>query len=214
MDVHFFLDGTEELLARRLKWHTIAVTVLFPLFFIRSDACVFSSPLYLLLLHHQVAQLTHILDERLKEFAKNVEREKALKDVAAAMAKKKDKATEAAEKKAQSAKKARVVVEKKLAETESKLGGMELNLAEVESINLAQADEIANLKVALDAFEEKGYNEGFVDAENSVEPIVHQAQYHRFGEGWLAALQAMGVAKDSPLRNPEQIPYLAPPPPI
>ena len=49
---------------------------------------------------------------------------------------------------------------------------------------------------------------GFADAENSVEPIVFQAQHH----GWLAVLQAMGVAEDSPLRNPEQIPYLTPTP--
>lgn len=137
MDVRFFLDETEKLLARWLKWHTIVVTFLFPLFFIRSDAYVFSSPLYLLLLHHQATQLTHILDERLKEFAEDAEREKALKDVAAAMVKEKDKAAKAVEKKAQSAKKAQVVVEKKLAETESKLGGMELKLAKVERVNLA-----------------------------------------------------------------------------
>ena len=68
------------------------------------------------------------------------------------------------------------------------LGGMELKLAEVESLNLAQADEIADLRVALEAWEEKWYNEGFVDAENSMEPIVHQAQWHGFREGWMAAL--------------------------
>lgn len=30
----------------------------------------------------------------------------------------------------------------------------------------------------------------------------------------MAALQAMGVLEDSPLRNPEQIPYPAPPSPV
>ena len=81
-------------------------------------------------------------------------------------------------------------------------------------MNLAHIDEIANLKAALKASENKWYIEGFVDAENSVEPIVHQARFHGFEEGWLAALQAMRVPKDSPLRNPEQIPYPAPPPPF
>jgi len=76
-------------------------------------------------------------------------------------------------------------------------------LAEVESLNLAQADEIVNLKATLEAYEEKWYNEGFADAENYAEPIVHQARHHGFGEGWLAALQAMGVAEDSPLKNPK-----------
>ena len=47
-----------------------------------------------------------------------------------------------------------------------------------------------------------------------MEPVVHQAWNHGFGEGWLATLQAMGVAEDSPLRNPEQIPYLALAPPV
>ena len=39
-------------------------------------------------------QLTHILDERLKELAKDAEQEKALMDVATAMAKEKGKASE------------------------------------------------------------------------------------------------------------------------
>ena len=93
-----------------------------------------------------------------------------------------------------------------------KLRGTELKLAKAESLNFAQADEIANLQAAVEACEEKWYNEGFADAENSVEPIVHQARHHGFGEGWLAALQAMGVAEDSPLRNPKKIPYPTPPP--
>ena len=56
-----------------------------------------------------------------------------------------------------------------------KLGGTELKLAEAKSLNLAQVDEIADLKAALEACEEKWYNEGFMDAKNSMEPIVYQA---------------------------------------
>ena len=85
-------------------------------------------------------------------------------------------------------KKAWLVVERKLAEAEDKLGGIELKLAEVASLNLAQANEIADLKVALEACEDKWYNEGYVDAENSVVPIVHQARFHGFREKWVAAL--------------------------
>ena len=47
-----------------------------------------------------------------------------------------------------------------------------------------------------------------------MEPVVHQARTHGFGEGWLAALQTMGVVEDSLLRNPEQIPYPAPVSPV
>ena len=63
-----------------------------------------------------------------------------------------------------------------------------LKLAEAKNLNLAQADEIADLKMTLDACEEKWYNEGFADTENSAEPIVHQARHHGFREGWLTAL--------------------------
>ena len=52
-------------------------------------------------------------------------------------------------------------------------GGIELKLAEVESLNLVHVDEIADLNVALEACENKWYDKGFADAENSVEPIVH-----------------------------------------
>ena len=55
---------------------------------------------------------------------------------------------------------------------------------------------------------------GFADVENSVEPIIFQAWQHGFDEGWMAALQVIEVVDDSPLRNPEQIPFLEPPPPV
>ena len=70
------------------------------------------------------------------------------------------------------------------------------------------------MKAALEACENKWYDEGFADVEKSAELVVHQARHHRFEEGWLVALQAMGVPEDSPLRNLEQIPYSAPFPPV
>lgn len=87
-------------------------------------------------------------------------------------------------------------------------------MIEVENLNLTQVDVIADLKTALEACEEKLYNEGFVDAENSAEPIVYQARRHGFGEGWMAALQAMRVPDDSLLRNPDQVPFPDPLPTV
>ena len=95
-----------------------------------------------------------------------------------------------------------MAVEKKLAKVEAKLGGIELKLVKAKSLTLAQADEIVDLKVALDASKERGYNLGFTDAEYSTKPIILQAWHHGLGEGWLAALQMIGVAEDSPLRIP------------
>ena len=105
------------------------------------------------------------MDDQLKEAAEDVDREKALKDVIMTIAKEKGKAAKAAEKKAHASEKARALVEKRLTEMEVKLGGTELNLA--------QGDEIADLKMALETCEEKWYNESFANAENSVELIVY-----------------------------------------
>jgi len=69
---------------------------------------------------------------------------------------------------------------------------------------------LADLKAALEAYENKWYNEGFADAENSVELVIQEAWKLAFKEGWLAALQALGVPKDSPLRDPNQIPFPGP----
>lgn len=141
--------------------------------------------------------MTYVLSERFKELAEDADREKALK---------------AAEKKAQASEKTQQLAKEKLVEAEDRLGGIELKLAEAANLNLAQAEQIADLKTAFKAYENKWYDEGFADAEKYVEPVVHQARFHRFEEGWLVGLQAMGVPEDSPLRNPAQIPYLAAPP--
>lgn len=124
---------------------------------------------------HQAAQLSYIIGEQLKEAVEDADRKRALKDVSISTVKDKGKAAEAVEKKVHAAKKDQSIMEKKLTETEVKLGSIELKLAEAESLNLAQADTIVDLKATLEACKEKWYNEGFADAENSVEPIVHQA---------------------------------------
>ena len=59
----------------------------------------------------------------------------------------------------------------------------------------------------MEACEEKWYNEGFVDAENSAEPVVNQARRLGFEAGWFASLQILGVPEDSLLRDPDQIPF-------
>ena len=130
-------------------------------------------PLRLLLWCCQAAQITHMLDERMGELAEEAKQERALKDVVDATARDKGKTTEVAEKKAQSSKKAQLLVEKRSTEVEIKLGETELKLSQAESLNLAHVKEVAELKAAPDACENKWYNKGFVDAENSVKPIVH-----------------------------------------
>lgn len=91
------------------------------------------------------------------------------------------------------------------------MGEVRIWVAGAQSIISAQGKDIAELKAALERSENKYYNMGFNDAENSTEPIMFEARKHGFGEGWLAVM-AMGVPEDSHLRNPDQIPYLEPPP--
>ena len=99
--------------------------------------------------------MTHILDGRVKELAKDAEREKALKDVAEANAKEKTKTAAATEKKAITSEEARALAKKRSSELKTKLGETKLKLAKAVSWNTAQAKELANLKAALEANENK-----------------------------------------------------------
>ena len=170
-DAHTFEDGTDESLGKRLQWHTIAVTpnsLFFPRFYIilfyfihvymyilLFIITVLSLHLYLLLLVCQVAQLTHILEGQVRELAEDVERERALKDAAEAMRKEREKIAATVEKKAATSEKARVSAEKRFSNLEAKLGETELKLAKAASLNIARAEELADLRVAFEGCESK-----------------------------------------------------------
>ena len=126
------------------------------------------------------------------------------------MAKEKLKAADSAEKKAAAVEKNRALAEKRCAELLAKQNETDVKLAEEISLNTSQAEELTDLRAALEACKEKWYNEGFADAENSAEPVVDQARRLSFEVGWFAALQALGVPEDSPLRDPSQIPFPSP----
>ena len=66
---------------------------------------------------------------------------------------------------------------------------------------------MVDLRAALEGCESKWYNEGFADAENSVEPVINEAWKLAFKEGWFAALQVVGVPEDSPLKDTDHIPF-------
>ena len=90
-----------------------------------------------------------MLEDRFKEAVEDADRKWALKDVAMATAKDKGKVAEDAKKRAREAKKAPALAKHNLVKTGEKLGDMELKLAEIESLSLVQASEIAELKAAL-----------------------------------------------------------------
>ena len=157
----------------------------------------------------QAAQLAHILAGRTKDLAEEVDREKGARESAAKTAKEKLKAAESAEKKAATAEKNRALAEKRCSELLAKKNETDVKLAEAISLNTSQVEELTDLRAALEACKQKWYNEGFADAEKSAEPVVVQARRLGFEAGWFAALQALGVPEDSPLRDPGQIPFLS-----
>ena len=79
-------------------------------------------------------------------------------------------------------------MEKRCAELLTKQNETEVKLAEAISLNTSNAEELADLRAALAACEQKWYNEGFTDAEKSAEPVVAQARNLGFEAGWFAAL--------------------------
>ena len=151
--------------------------------------------------------MSYVVDGRMKELAEDVEREKALKEVAEATAKEQLKIADEAQDKIATAVKAQALAKTKREELELQLGGTELKLAEAQSLNTMLEGQLTDSKAALEACETKWYNEGFADAENSAEPIIRQAHKLGYEEGWFAALEALGVPEDSPLRDRSRIPF-------
>ena len=143
------------------------------------------------------------MDGRAKELAKEADWEKEARETATKTIKEKIKAAETIEEKAIAAEKNRALAKKRFTKLLAKQNKTDVKLAEVISLNMAQAEELADLKAALEAYEEQWYNEGFAEAENSTEPVVNQAQRLGFEAGWFVALQILGVPEDSPLRDPD-----------
>ena len=97
-----------------------------------------------------------------------------------------------------------------MADLEGKLGEVEVKFAQAESVILVWDKEIVDLKIAVTQSEQKFYNMGFIDVENSNEAVMFESQCYRFREGWIAILNALHLPKNSPFRDPEQIPLPKP----
>ena len=154
------------------------------------------------------------MEDQLKSAMEEADKEKTLKEVAEVMARENSTVVENTEERARATKRAQALAEQKVANVVAKLEEAELKLAGAESLNSAKDKEIVELKAALEVNEYKWYNSGFTDAENSIEPVMFQSRRYGFGEGWMAALLAIGVPEDSPFKSLDQIPYPEPSPPV
>ena len=142
----------------------------------------------------------------MKDLTEEVDWEKVGKEEVVKAAKEKTKIAKSAEKRVAAAEKSRASTKKKSAELVTRQNEMEVKLAEATSLNSTLSEEVADLRAALEACESKWYDEGFANAEKGVEPVVMQARQLSFRKGWMAALHALRVPEDSPLRDPGQIP--------
>ena len=108
-------------------------------------------------------------------------------------AKEKTNIAESAKWRAAAAEKSQALPEKKLAKLVARQNETEMKLAKTASLNSTLSEEVVDLWAALEACESKWYDEGFADAEKSVESVVMQARQLSFWEGWMVALHALGV---------------------
>ena len=130
-----------------------------------------------------------------RDLAKEVDCEKGARESTAKTAKKKLKAAESTEKKAAAAERNRALAEKRCFELLDKQNETDVKLAEAISLTTSQAEELTDLRAALEACEQKWYNEGFADVEKSMEPVVSQARRLGFEAGWFVAFHALGVPR-------------------
>ena len=151
--------------------------------------------------------MAHILGDHAKELAGEADQEREAQETAVKTAREKLKVVETAEKKPVAAEKNRALAEKRSVELLAKQNKTDVKLSKAISLSTAQIEELADLRAALEACKEKWYNEGFADAENSVEPVVTQARKIGFEVKWFVALQVLRVPEDSPLRDSDQIPF-------
>ena len=136
------------------------------------------------------------------------DKERALKEVSEANLRDLGTTLATTERRATEAKTACTLAEQRAAGLEGKLGEVEMKLARAKRLISAQNKEMADLKATVAKSEDKFYNMGFANAENSKEPIMVESQRYRFRDGWMAAVNAMGLLEDYAFRDLEQIPYL------
>ena len=93
------------------------------------------------------------------------------------------------------------LAEQKASELQGKLGDTELKLVETANILSARDKEFTDFKGEEKAWKQTYYNRGFRDTENSAGPVIFQAQKFGFMEGWMIAVNTLGLPDDSPFKS-------------
>lgn len=143
---------------------------------------------------------------RLKGVIEEVDKEKALKLVIKASLQEKTLRLNVMERRATTVEKALELAKQRVGDLQGKLGKTELKLAEIASLLSTLDKELTDLKRMAKARKQAYYNKGFKDTENSVRPVIFQARKFGFMEGWMAAVNVIGLPENSPFRSADQVP--------
>lgn len=143
---------------------------------------------------------------RLKGAIEEVDKKKALKLVIKASLQEKTLRLNVMERRATTVEKALELAKQRVGDLQGKLGKTELKLAEIANLLSTQDKELTDLKSMAEARKQAYYNKGFKDTENSVRPVIFQARKFRFIEGWMAAVNVVGLLENSPFRSADQVP--------
>lgn len=114
------------------------------------------------------------------------------------------------ERRAMSVERAQEMAQRKAEDLQGKLREAKIKIFEAISIVLTRDKELADLKEKTS--KQVSYNMGFKDAKNSVCAVIIQAQRFGFSEGWMAAVNAIGLPESSTFRDTNQIPLPSDPP--
>ena len=115
------------------------------------------------------------MNEKVKDLSKEVDWEKAGREEAIKIAKEKTKIADSAEKRAATMEKSRALAKKRSTKLVSKQNETDLKLAKAVNLNVTLSEEVANLQAALEACENKWYDEGFADVKKGEEPVMMKA---------------------------------------
>ena len=152
--------------------------------------------------------MTHILENQLQGVVEEVDKERTFKEVSESTLWEQSTNLAASERRSTETERARVTTKKRVADLEGKLGDAEEKLAHAEGAISAKDKEIATLMIVVVLSQDKFYNMGFVDVENSSEPIMLDSRCYGFEEGLMATVNALGLPEDSPFKHLDQIPLL------
>lgn len=142
---------------------------------------------------------------RLKGVIEEVDKEKALKLVIKASLQEKTLRLNVMERRATTVEKALELAKQRVEDLQGKLGKTELKLAEIASLLSTLDKELTDLKRMAKARKQAYYNKGFKDTENSVRLVIFQARKFGFMEGWMAAVNVVGLPENSPFRSADQV---------